>query len=97
MDFTASTYDEQDYVDVLNEIAAEHPDRIMVIDLRADFAAVGIGYSSSRSDPLHMMYDGTVHLNATGMAYLEDLILAKMGFSTTGASVAGDLTVPSPL
>ena len=95
--FTASTYDEQDYVDVLNEIAAEDPDRIMVIDLRTQFAAVGIGYSSDRSDPLHMMYDNGVHLNTTGMAYLEDLILAEMGFSTTGAaSIAGDGTAPSP-
>ena len=94
----ASTYSEQDYVDVLNNIAAEDPERIMVIDLRDEFAAVGIGYSSDRSDPLHMMYDGTVHLNAAGNAYLEDLIMAKMGFSATGAaSVAGDATDPSPL
>ena len=83
---------------MLNNIAAEDPERIMVIDLRDEFAAVGIGYSSDRSDPLHMMYDGTVHLNAAGNAYLEDLIMAKMGFSATGAaSVAGDATDPSPL
>jgi VCBS repeat-containing protein len=95
---TASSYTEQDYVNVLYDIAAQDPDRIMVIDLRTDFAAVGIGYSSDRSDPLHMMYDGNVHLNAAGNAYLEDLILAKMGFSTiAAASVADDVTDPSPM
>ena len=56
---------------MLNEIAAEDPDRIMVIDLRAEFAAVGIGCSSDRSDPLHMLWDhGMRTSNATGMAYL---------------------------
>ena len=96
-DFTASTYDEQDYVDVLNEIAAEHPDRIMVIDLHSGVRRCRNRLSSDRSDSMDMMYDSTVHMNATGMAFLEDLILAEMGFSTDGSSVAGAATTPSPL
>ena len=94
---TARTYDEQDYVDVLNEIAAEDPDRIIVIDLRDEFAGVGIGYSSDRSDPLHMMYDSNVHLNATGNAYLEDLIWPRWASRPMAPAWPVPQQTPSPL